>query len=57
MQTDCRWIYDIECPYASGHQECEGCDKYEKDTRKHPLEEEEDRGCAEYHLKKDMGEI
>ena len=39
MKTDCKWFNDIECPYASGFESCSDCAKYEKDTRKHPLEE------------------
>jgi len=31
---------------------------HEEDSEgKHPFEDEEDKGCAEYHFKKDMGEI
>ena len=52
MKTDCKWFNDVECPYADGYQECEGCDKYEIDDRPHPLEEEEDRGCDKYHMNK-----
>lgn len=56
MKPDCRWMNDVECPYASSYEKCDNCDKYEKDDRKHPLDDR-DRGCQEYHIKKDMGEI
>ena len=48
MKTDCKWFNDVECPYATGYQECDGCDKYEKDERKHPLDDS-DRDCEKYH--------
>ena len=56
MNLDCLWLNDVECPYASGHEDCDNCDKYEKDDRKHPLDDS-DKGCAELHFKQDMGEI
>lgn len=51
MKPDCTWFNDVECPYATGYQECDGCDKYETEE-KHPFEEEEDRGCDKYHMNK-----
>lgn len=47
------WREDVECPEASGHEKCEGCDKYEVDDRPHPLD---DSGQADYlkDMKKDM---
>jgi len=39
MKDDCLYLNDVECPYASGHEICEGCDTYEKDTRRHPLDD------------------
>lgn len=56
MKNDCRWVNDVECPYASGHDNCDDCDKYEKDDRPHPLD---DSGQADYlrDMRKDMGEI
>ena len=56
MKPDCLWLNDVECHYAAGHEDCDNCDKYEKDDRKHPLDDS-DRGCAELHFKQDMGEI
>lgn len=56
MKGDCRWLNDIECPYATGYQECEECDKYEEDNRPHPLDDS-DTGCAKLHFMQDMGEI
>ena len=44
-RPDCKWLNDVECPYAPGHQDCDNCDKYEEDTRKHPLD---DSGQADY---------
>ncbi len=45
MKTDCLWLNDVECPYASGHENCDECDKYEIDERPHPLD---DSGQADY---------
>ena len=55
MKTDCRWLNDVECPYASGYEKCDNCDKYEKGLP-HPLDDS-DRGCDKFHFKQDMGEI
>jgi hypothetical protein len=56
IKDDCLFKYDVECPYAAGYWKCDDCDKYQKDTRKHPLDDS-DRGCAEYHFGKDMREV
>ena len=56
MKQNCQWLNDVECSYAPGYEICEGCDKYKKDDRKHPLDDS-DRGCDELHFKQDMGEI
>ena len=50
IKADCRWLNDVECPYASGYQECDGCDKYEKEDN-HPLDNS-DRDCEKYHNEK-----
>ena len=54
MKDDCKWLNDVECPYATGYQECDDCDKYEKDDRSYPLD---DSGQADYlrDMAKDMG--
>ena len=39
MKPDCLWLNDIECPYATGYQDCDNCDKYIRDERKHPLDD------------------
>jgi len=52
MESDCKWINDVECPYARGHQDCNECDKYEEDTRKHPLDDS-DKGDYLYEQEKD----
>ena len=44
-RDDCLWLNDVECPYASGFESCPDCSKYEKDDRKHPLD---DSGQADY---------
>lgn len=41
MKLDCLFLNDVECPYAMGHEICEGCDKYQKDDRPHPLDDSE----------------
>jgi len=41
LKPDCRWLNDIECPYETGYEECDNCDKYDKDERKHPLDDSE----------------
>jgi hypothetical protein len=56
MRADCKWLNDAECPYAMGYEECDDCDKYEPVV--HPStcgcdECRENRGCAEYHLRKE----
>lgn len=45
MTPVCLWMNDVECPYASGYEDCTGCDKYEEDTRPHPLD---DSGQPDY---------
>ena len=39
MKNDCLWLDDVECPFATGYQVCDGCDKYQEDTRQHPLDD------------------
>ena len=56
MKLNCRWLNDVECPYATGYENCSDCSKYEKDDRPHPLDDS-DRGCTEYHMRKDMGAL
>ena len=53
MKDDCKWLNDVECPYASGYEKCEGCDKYEIDDRPHPLDDS-DRGCEKDHMIREM---
>lgn len=60
MKPDCKWLNDVECPYAMGYEECEECSKYEPYI--HPTncgcpECDDARGCAKFHMKQDMGEI
>ena len=55
IKKDCKWFNDVECPYATGYQECDECDKYEPDV--HPSNCgcpgcEEARGCDKYHMNK-----
>ena len=47
IREDCLFLNDVECPYAQGHEICEGCDTYEEDTSPHPLDED---GRADYLL-------
>jgi hypothetical protein len=51
-KEDCRWLNDVECPYATGYQECDDCDTYEKDEMGHPLDDG-DRGDYLYEQMKD----
>lgn len=60
IKDGCKFLNDVECPYASGHENCDDCKTYEPfihaiSCKCHECEEE--RGCQEYHFKKDMGEI
>ncbi len=52
IKDNCLFLDDVECPYAQGHEICEGCDQYEEDTRKHPLDDG-DRGDYLYEQWKD----
>ena len=56
MKTDCKYWADVECTYHKELHCNDDCDKYEKDERKHPLD---DSDQADYlrDMKKDMGEI
>ncbi|MEE8185616.1 MAG: hypothetical protein V3T96_04365 [Thermodesulfobacteriota bacterium] len=55
MKLDCKWLNDIECPYATGYQHCEECDKYEEDDRPHPLDDSEQSDYLR-DMEKEMGE-
>ena len=60
IREDCKWLNDVECPYAMGHERCFGCSSYEPHI--HPSncgcpDCKADRGCAQFHMKQDMGEI
>lgn len=39
MKDNCRWLNDVECPYAPSYEECDTCDKYKIDDRPHPLDD------------------
>ena len=51
MKLDCLWLDDVECPYAPGYEDCDNCDKYQEDDRKHPIDDS-DRDCNKYHMNK-----
>ena len=51
MKQNCQWLNDVECSYAPGYEICEGCDKYKKDDRKHPLDDS-DRVVMNFTLNK-----
>lgn len=53
MKDDCKFLNDVECPYAPGYEDCDNCDKYERDELKHPLD---DSGQAEWTYK-NMGRV
>lgn len=60
MKEDCRWLNDVECPFASGYQKCDDCEKYEPEV--HPSDCgcpdcDADKGCAQFHMRQDMGEL
>ena len=52
MKTDCNKYEDCQIPIRLCD---EYCDDY--DNSINPLEEDENKGCAELHFKQDMGEI
>ena len=52
IEENCRWYNDVECPFASGYEDCPNCEDYEEDTRKHPLDDG-DRGDYLYEQWKD----
>ena len=53
MKSDCIKLEDCLLPFRLCNDDCPD---YEP-KQINPLEEEADRGCEEYHTKKDMGEI
>ncbi|MCK5609991.1 hypothetical protein KAR91_49415 [Candidatus Pacearchaeota archaeon] len=53
MKTDCIFYNGCYLPKDSCN---DNCWRYDKEG-KHPFEDDEDRGCEEYHMRKDMGEI
>ena len=58
-REDCKWLNDVECPYASGYEECEDCGEYEPEVHHGSCNCSdclEHKGCAELHFKQDMGE-